>query len=162
MMKMEIYTAKVFFDQIIFKPELKSEFKTKKNNTIVVGLGNKKESLNRTYFDIKPSQNSILAYFQYDFNPSEKINLIIGSRFDNTEEYNSQLSPKFSGIYKFNKDLSLKFSSGYGFKAPEFRQLYFNFTNSTQGYSVIGYNVVQDVINQLINEGQISKYYCFS
>ena len=146
-----------FFDQIIFKPELKSEFRTKKNNTIVVGLGNKKESLNRTYFDIKPTQNSIFTYFQYDFNPSEKINLIIGSRFDNTQEYNSQLSPKFSGIYKFNKDLSLKFSSGYGFKAPEFRQLYFNFTNSTQGYSVIGYNVVQDVINQLINEGQISN-----
>ena len=33
----------------------------------------------------------------------------------------------------------------------------FNFSNSTVGYSVIGYNVVEDVLNQLIDEGQIAN-----
>ena len=110
--------------------------------------------MNRTYFDLKPKQKSPFIYFQYDFNPNDKVNLIFGGRFDKYKEYKSQISPKFSGIYKIGDNESIKVSAGYGYKTPDFRQLYFNFSNSTIGYSVIGYNVVEDVLNQLINENK--------
>ena len=146
-----------FYDQILLKPEIKSVYNINSKKEIVVGLGYKYETLNRTYFDTKPKQNSPFIYFQYDFNPNEKINLILGGRYDKFDDYKSQVSPKFSGIYRINDNNSIKLSSGYGFKAPDFRQLYFNFSNSTVGYSVIGYNVVEDVLNQLIDEGQIAN-----
>ena len=144
-----------FYDQILIKPEIKSIYEISNKNNIIVGIGNRHESLDRTYFDIKPKQNSPFIYFQYDYRPLEKINLLFGGRYDKFDEYKSQISPKFSGIYEFDDNNLVKISTGYGFKAPDFRQLYFNFSNSTIGYSVVGYNVVNDVMNQLIDEGQI-------
>ena len=146
-----------FYDHILLKPEIKTVYKIDNQKEFVFGLGNEYETLNRTYFEIEPKQNSPFIYFQYDYNPNEKINLIFGGRFDKYKEYKSQISPKFSGIYKIQNNESIKISTGYGYKTPDFRQLYFNFSNSTVGYSVIGYNVVEDVINQLIDEGQIAN-----
>ncbi len=146
-----------FYDQIFLKPEIKTVYKINNKKEFVFGLGNEYETLNRTYFEIEPKQNSPFIYFQYDYNPNEKINLILGGRFDKYKEYKSQVSPKFSGIYKIKNNESIKISTGYGYKTPDFRQLYFNFSNSTVGYNVIGYNVVEDVLNQLIEEGQIAN-----
>ena len=146
-----------FYDQILLKPEIKTVYKIDNQKEFVFGLGNEYETLNRTYFEIEPKQNSPFIYFQYDYKPNEKINLILGGRFDKYKEYKSQISPKFSGIYKLQNNESIKISTGYGYKTPDFRQLYFNFSNSTVGYSVIGYNVVEDVLNQLFDEGQIAN-----
>ena len=146
-----------FYDHILLKPEIKTVYKIDNQKEFVFGLGNEYETLNRTYFEIEPKQNSPFIYFQYDYKPNEKINLIFGGRFDKYKEYKSQISPKFSGIYKIQNNESIKISTGYGYKTPDFRQLYFNFSNSTVGYSVIGYNVAEDVLNQLIDEGQISN-----
>ena len=146
-----------FYDHILLKPEIKTVYKIDNQKEFVFGLGNEYETLNRTYFEIEPKQNSPFIYFQYDYKPNEKINLIFGGRFDKYKEYKSQISPKFSGIYKIQNNESIKISTGYGYKTPDFRQLYFNFSNSTVGYSVIGYNVVEDVLNQLIDEGQIAN-----
>ena len=146
-----------FYDHILLKPEIKTVYKIDNQKEFVFGLGNEYETLNRTYFEIEPKQNSPFIYFQYDYKPNEKINLILGGRFDKYKEYKSQISPKFSGIYKIQNNESIKISTGYGYKTPDFRQLYFNFSNSTVGYSVIGYNVVENVLNQLIDEGQIAN-----
>ena len=146
-----------FYDHILLKPEIKTVYKIDNQKEFVFGLGNEYETLNRTYFEIEPKQNSPFIYFQYDYKPNEKINLIFGGRFDKYKEYKSQISPKFSGIYKIQNNESIKISTGYGYKTPDFRQLYFNFSNSTVGYSVIGYNVAEDVLNQLIDEGQIAN-----
>ncbi len=146
-----------FYDQILLKPEIKTVYKIDNQKEFVFGLGNEYETLNRTYFEIEPKQNSPFIYFQYDYKPNEKINLILGGRFDKYKEYKSQISPKFSGIYKLQNNESIKISTGYGYKTPDFRQLYFNFSNSTVGYSVIGYNVVEDVLDQLFDEGQIAN-----
>ena len=146
-----------FYDHILLKPEIKTVYKIDNQKEFVFGLGNEYETLNRTYFEIEPKQNSPFIYFQYDYKPNEKINLILGGRFDKYKEYKSQISPKFSGIYKIQNNESIKISTGYGYKTPDFRQLYFNFSNSTVGYSVIGFNVVEDVLNQLIDEGQIAN-----
>jgi outer membrane receptor for ferrienterochelin and colicins len=45
---------------------------------------------------------------------------------------------------------------GYGFKAPDFRQLYFDFSNATVGYTVLGYNAVATAIPELEAQGEIA------
>ena len=59
--------------------------------------------------------------------------------------------------YKLSEKLTIKSSVGYGFKAPDFRQLYFDFTNATVGYTVLGYNAVTTKIPELEAEGQIAN-----
>ena len=57
------------------------------------------------------------------------------------------------------KGFTLKGSFGVGFKSPDFRQLYFNFTNSAGGgYSVLGTEVVVPVLNDLEAQGMIQSY----
>ena len=83
-----------FYDQILVKPEIKTVYKFDMQKEFVFGMGYKYETLSRTFFDSKPKQNSPFIYLQYDFYPTEKINLIFGGRFDKFEEYKSQFSPK--------------------------------------------------------------------
>ena len=52
-------------------------------------------------------------------------------------------------------NLSIKASVGYGYKAPDFRQLYLDFSNSSAGYLVLGYNVLENTIQKLQNNDQL-------
>lgn len=145
-----------FFNQLFVRPEIRSTYRIKKNE-LTVGIGTTHESLERTYFTTKPVFNSPYVFAQYDINPTEKWNIILGARYDNHNKYQSQFSPKFAANYKINDQISVKGSVGYGFKAPDFRQLYFNFTNATVGYTVLGYNAVATAIPLLESQGQIAN-----
>jgi len=145
------------FEQLMLRPELRTAFEASEKTSFIGGIGYVYETLDRTYFDEKPRFKSPYAYVQYDGNPLKKLNLIVGARFDNHNKYASQFSPKLAIRYDFTPKLAVKSSVGYGFKAPDFRQLYFNFTNATVGYTVLGYNAVADAIAQLESEGQIAN-----
>ncbi len=144
------------FDQNLLRPEIRAVYRLKPQHTITGGLGYNHENLDRTFFDDKVTFNSQYGYVQYDFYPIEKLNLILGARFDNHSEYQSQLSPKLAVSYRLGSSISLKASVGYGFKAPDFRQLYFDFTNATVGYTVLGYNVAVEKVQELDNQGQLT------
>ena len=152
----ENYTTN-FYDHNLIHSEVKSIYKPKVNSTYVFGLGYNNETLERTYFTTRPEFKSPYAYIQYDYKPKDNLNVIIGGRYDSHNEYKSQFSPKSAIRYEVNDQISVKGSLGYGFKAPDFRQLYFNFTNATVGYTVLGYNAVSEVLPQLIDQGQIAN-----
>ncbi len=143
------------FNQLLIRPEIRATYNPNDKNSFIGGLGWNYKSLERTDFSTNPEFNSPYIYLQYDANPTEKINVIVGARFDAHNEYQSQFSPKGAIRYEINDKISVKGSVGYGFKAPDFRQLYFDFTNSTVGYTVLGYNQVTTRIPELIEEGQI-------
>lgn len=143
------------FDQNLLRPEVRATYSIKPKNDITVGVGYNHENLDRTFFDDAVVFNSQYAFAQYDFYPLEKVNVILGARFDNHSEYQSQFSPKASANWKLTDEISIKGSVGYGFKAPDFRQLYFDFTNSAVGYTVLGYNVAVEKVQQLDEQGQI-------
>lgn len=145
------------FNQLLVRPEIRATYNPNENSTFIGGLGWNHETLQRTDFSTNPEFNSPYAYLQYDANPTEKLNLILGARFDNHSEYESQFSPKAALRYQISEKISVKGSVGYGFKAPDFRQLYFDFSNATVGYTVLGYNVVTTAIPQLEEEGQIAN-----
>lgn len=143
------------FNQKLLRPEVRGNYALAKAGTITAGIGFQYDELDRTFFDEKVSFNSQYLYAQYDVNPIEKLNIIVGGRFDNHSEYSNQCSPKLAVRYKLTDAITLKSSVGYGFKAPDFRQLYFDFTNSAVGYTVLGFNVAIDKLAALQAQGQI-------
>lgn len=146
-----------FFDQTFNRPEIQSEYFFNKNNILTMGVGRIWESVEATRYEEKKHFTSNYIYFQYEWIPLPKLNVIVGGRYDAHSVYHSQFSPKFSIQYNALSWLSLQGSMGVGFKAPDFRQLYLNFTNAVAGYSVFGSQEVQMGIARLQSEGQISE-----
>ena len=151
--------SSVFFNQYFLRPELQIKYKIDNVNNLIIGIGNTFEKLNRTEFSSTHKYHSQFLYMQYDWNPSNLTNIIVGNRFDRHNVYNSQISPKAAIFQKINDKLILKSSIGYGFKAPDFRQLYLDFTNSSVGYSVLGYNIAEEKINQMESNGELNNKY---
>lgn len=145
------------FDQTLMRPEIRGTYSFKSGGKLTAGIGYQFDQLDRTFFDEQVHFESQYIYAQYDVDPIEKLNLIVGARYDNHSEYSDQFSPKLALRYELNDALSLKGSVGYGFKAPDFRQLYFDFTNSAVGYTVLGYNVAVEKLQELEEQGQISS-----
>ena len=143
------------FNQRFLRPELRATYRPSPQNLFTFGLGTQFESLKRTDFFGYPKFNSSYLYSQYEYNKKNQFNFILGLRFDKHNEYSSQLSPKAAVFYTISNEVALKGSIGYGFKTPDFRQLYFDFTNATVGYTVLGYNAVATLIPQLEANGEI-------
>ncbi|MGG7035683.1 MAG: TonB-dependent receptor plug domain-containing protein [Flavobacterium sp.] len=142
------------YNQWFFRPELRSHYKIGKN-TLTSGVGMNQETLNRTYFEQTATLSSTYLFSQYEWFIKQKWNVLLGFRYDNHNQYKSQFSPKVGVNYKLSDSYSLKSSVGYGYKAPDLRQLFFDFTNSTVGYTVLGYNVAEEKLTELQNQGQI-------
>jgi len=146
------------FDQKLFRPEIRFNHSFSETNTLTLGGGYTFEFLERTLFSEDPSFESQYAFAQYDFKPWRPLNIIVGSRFDHHSEYNAQLSPKLSARYDISKTLHVKGSVGSGFKAPDFRQLYLDFTNAAGGgYSVFGKEAEVAGIQRLQENGEIAN-----
>ncbi|WP_435623357.1 TonB-dependent receptor plug domain-containing protein [Flagellimonas sp.] len=145
------------FDQTLFRPEVRFNYEFGPQNTLSLGGGYNFENLDRSLFAERVTFDSQYLFAQYDFNPLKKLNVILGGRFDNHSEYNSQFSPKISARYALSPKLAIKASVGSGFKAPDFRQLYLDFTNAVGGgYSVFGKEVEAAGIQRLLDNGEIA------
>ena len=94
---------------------------------------------------------------QYEGFIFKNTNYVFGARYDQYDEYDSEFSPRFAIRTQINDNISSKISIGKGFKTPDFRQLYFNFSNSSSGYSVIGFNAAKEIISNLQDLGQIAN-----
>ena len=146
-----------YFDQTFTRPEIQTEYFLNAKNIITLGVGRIWESVEATRYDDKMKYQTNYAYAQYEWQPVSKLNLLIGGRYDDHSAYGSQFSPKLSAQYDVNSWLAVRGSFGVGFKAPDFRQLYLNFTNATVGYPVLGSNELAAGITRLQSEGQIDE-----
>lgn len=147
---------RTYYDQWLVRPEVRTTWSINKDK-LTAGVGLNYEILDRTYFASNVKFNSQYVYLQYDYNPTDKLNIFGGFRYDNHSEYASQFSPKLAVNYKFNTSFSLKGSVGYGYKAPDFRQLYFDFTNPSVGYTVLGYNVAAARLDEFASQDLLSS-----
>ncbi|MET2986620.1 TonB-dependent receptor plug domain-containing protein [Aureibaculum conchae] len=152
-----VSVSDAYYKQLLIRPEVRATYNPNEKASFIGGAGFNHETLDRTDFTEKPIYNSPYIYLQYDGNPTEKLNIILGARFDSHNKYKSQFSPKAALRYTLNDKLAIKGSVGYGFKAPDFRQLYFDFTNNSVGYTILGYNAVPDAIKTLEDNGEISN-----
>ncbi len=156
-------------DQIIdYDDQFKQEFYRLENQTDITfneklilnaGGGFIKEYVRSNRYDTQLTRRSNqVAYFflQQEWIPLKKLSLIAGLRYDDNTAYASVWSPKLALQYRVTEKLRVNASVGRGFKAPDFRQLYLNFTNIAAGsYSVFGSLVARDEVTRLQKAGQI-------
>ncbi len=77
-------------------------------------------------------------FFQNEFRPIENLAFVLGGRLDYHSEFGTHFSPKLSGMYRVTPDVTIRTSFGQGFRAPDFKDLYLDFSNPTSGYQVLG------------------------
>lgn len=150
-----------FFKQRFARAENQTDFILHKKISLTAGAGYIIETANSTRYDKSSNTktNRIgYAFIQSEWKPSDAFTIVAGTRYDHNELFAAAFSPKLAFQYKFNPKFSLKASIGRGFKAPDFRQLYLNFTNTAAGsYSVFGTVEAQKIIGELNRIGQISS-----
>jgi outer membrane receptor for ferrienterochelin and colicins len=146
-----------FFNQAFNRAELQNDYAIKDNLKLTAGAGGQYETVEATRYTKLQSFTSGYGYFQADWLPIKKLNVIVGGRYDVHSVYKSQFSPKLAASYAFNQKFTLLGSVGKGYKAPDFRQLYLNFTNAEVGYSVFGYEEAGAGIQHLQQQGQIQS-----
>lgn len=144
-----------FFNQCFQRPEIQTDYIFNERNILTAGVGYIAESVEATRYDDTKRFNTKYAFVQHEYFPTRRLHFIFGGRFDAHSAYKSQFSPKVSASYELNKWLTLRGSAGVGFKAPDFRQLYLNFTNAVAGYSVFGANEVARLVTEFQKTGQI-------
>jgi outer membrane receptor for ferrienterochelin and colicins len=143
--------------------ENQTDWDINKNLQAVFGVGAVWEGVKSSRYDSEKvrKQNDIqYAFTQWEWKPIEKFTMIGGLRFDNNSQFASAFSPKVSMLYKLSAKHQFRFSIGQGFKAPDFRQLFLDFTNAAAGsYSVFGAAQAQQVIANLDRLGQIGNLF---
>ena len=77
-------------------------------------------------------------FVQNEFRPISAFAFVIGGRLDIHSEFGTHFSPKLSSMYRVTDNLRVRTSYGQGFRAPDFKNLYLDFTNVTSGYQVLG------------------------
>jgi outer membrane receptor for ferrienterochelin and colicins len=109
--------------------------------------------------DLPRNQYTQYAFAQYTIAPGKRREINGGLRYDRNNVYGGQLSPKLSFIVPILHSMDWNGSVGTGFKSPDFRQLYLDFTNAAGGgYIVLGREVLKEKLNRLSQQGQISNY----
>ncbi|KAF0242481.1 MAG: outer membrane receptor for ferrienterochelin and [Chitinophagaceae bacterium] len=150
-----------YFKQQFGRIENQTDFVINDQFELNAGVGYTIETANSTRYDnsTNTKTNQIgFAFVQSEWKPFSKLTIIGGARYDNNELYAAAFSPKLALQYKVSDQFSLKASIGRGFKAPDFRQLYLNFTNAAAGgYSVLGTVEAQKIIGELERIGQIAS-----
>ncbi len=144
------------FDQTFFKTDLKLTQRWNNRQRTTVGVGHNRTTLNSDRDLVRAPLKNLFMYGQQDWNITQKLDLIAGFRFDHHNTYGSQFSPKFSAQYKVTDWLHLRASTGRGFKAPDFSQLFLNFTNPTGGYTALGSKTVKERVHEMQKSGKIT------
>jgi outer membrane receptor for ferrienterochelin and colicins len=148
------------FKQHFYRLEDQTDVNWKKS-TLTVGAGYIIDQANSTRYDDfeNRKQNTVLYGFtQYEWRPMDKLTIIGGLRYDDNKLFAAAFSPKLAARYAISKKFTVNASIGRGFKAPDFRQLYLNFTNNAAGgYSVFGTIDAVKIINELNSLGQIAE-----
>jgi outer membrane receptor for ferrienterochelin and colicins len=143
-----------YFDHTLLQSELRNNFNFKAINGII-GFGMTKEKLDRKDFSSIAQQDLKFLYGQLDCLAFGVVDIIAGSRYDNYNNYSPEISNKLALGFPISKQLKINGSVGTGFKIPDFRQRYFDFTNSTIGYTVLGREVAFNRLTAMENDGML-------
>ena len=138
--------------------EWQNDFKLNKSHEFTVGMGYEMEGVqtSRLSDDKFHNANNKFVYFQYIFNHKDNLNVVLGTRYEQHKNYAHQFNPKISFKYNIAPKYVIKASIGRGFKKPDFKQLYFNYTNNAIGYTVLGTTFVAQGIKNLLSQNDIA------
>jgi outer membrane receptor for ferrienterochelin and colicins len=149
------------FRQTFHRLENQTDWQIRDGSTFTAGAGNIIETVASNRYDslsTQRSNNISYLFLQHEEAITAKLMVIAGFRYDANKAYASVGSPKLALQYQHTDKLSFNLSYGRGFKAPDFRQLYLNFTNLAAGaYSVFGSEVAAVELERLQRNGLIEQ-----
>lgn len=149
------------FQQTFHRLENQTDWQIRDGSTFTAGAGNIVETVASNRYDslsTKRINNITYLFLQHEEAILDQLTLIAGFRYDANKAYASVVSPKLALQYRYSDKLAFNISYGRGFKAPDFRQLYLNFTNLAAGaYSVFGSEVASLELQRLQNNGLIEQ-----
>jgi outer membrane receptor for ferrienterochelin and colicins len=148
---------RISLSQFLLRPEIQFNIGQNPASQLVTGIGYNYETVNSSRYNSLKELNSWYFFAQKQIQWNKKTNLIVGARFDKNQLYAAQLSPKMAIAYKVTPDLIFKGSIGAGFKAPDFRQQFLDFSNSLIGYTLLGARELGRGLETLQRNGQISS-----
>jgi outer membrane receptor for ferrienterochelin and colicins len=150
-----------YFKQEFYRIENQTDFAFSDAILLTGGGGLAQEYVSSNRYDsLSTRRKNKIGYFflQAEWKPLKNLLIIPGIRYDANKAYASVWSPKLAAQFKASEKIRINASFGKGFKAPDFRQLYLNFTNVAAGsYSVFGSLVAVDEVNRLQGQGQIDQ-----
>ncbi len=146
-----------FLHQLLLKPELQIEAGENQNQKLIGGVGYNYETIEANRYPSEHQFNALYFFLQKEWLFNNRLNITAGARLDKHTLYSLQFNPKLAAAYKFNKKFTVNASVGTGFKAPDFRQQFLNFTNSLVGYTLLGANELSAGLQQLQQLGQIDS-----
>lgn len=87
-----------------------------------------------------PLYRTIVGFGQWEGNPTSWLSYALSARYDATNAFGNSFNPRFSLLVKPLDNLRVRSSLGTGFKAPDFRQMFVEFSNRLPGanYDLIG------------------------
>ena len=140
--------------QNILQPEMINSYNWNEKNQTTLGLGMRNYNYDTERYGGERELGSSFGYIQHYLNLN-KLNIIVGGRFDNYTEFGSNFSPKISAKYDIGK-FSFNTSVGSGFRVPDFRTMYLTLGGYTQGFYVLGSELIEDEINFYQANNQIA------
>lgn len=120
------------------------------------GLGGSIEVMDNQDLDRERSLQTAFAYLQTEWKPMDRMLTTLGLRYDHTNVYDGRVSPSFGVQYRLSERLLLKAGTGGGFKAPDYKMRYQVFFNPTANYLVVGNDRLEEVLNGLDADGELS------
>ena len=157
----ENFNADLYNDQLKqFFTKLETQLDYIKNGHLfTVGTGGFYNSIISNRIENKIKQHQEFVFFQYQYDWKNRIIINAGNRTDFPSDFKIQwFSPKVSARFNVNEYFSIKISGGRGYKAPDIRQQYLNFTNALVNYSIFGAEVALQKLEELESLGQIQSY----
>jgi outer membrane receptor for ferrienterochelin and colicins len=146
------------FEQFLYRGEILGNYIYSGSAFSSFGFGYDIGKVNADYIiDNSKTANSYYVFLQHEWAPGKVFDFVAGARFDSHSDFSSRLSPKFSFLITPFEQLKIRGSVGSGFKAPDFQQLYLNFTNPQVGYTALGSANLAASFNELMEEGQIAQ-----
>lgn len=146
----------IAINQTLIKPELQVNVGKNPKSLWVNGIGYNYETVLSNRYGSEKQLDSWYLFSQKQIN-WRSTNIILGARFDKSTLYPSQLSPKLAIASKISPDFIIKGSIGTGFKSPDFRQQFLDFSNSLIGYTLIGASELGVGLQSLKRSGQIDE-----
>ena len=140
--------------QNIFQPEMINSYNWNEKNQTTFGFGYRGYTYDTERYGGERNLNSSFGYVQHYLN-LDKLNIVAGGRFDSYAEFGSNLAPKISAKYDLGK-FSINTSVGGGFRVPDFRTLYLTLGGFSQGFYVLGSELIEDEINFYQSNNQIA------
>lgn len=146
------------FSQSYHKAETQLDLPVGQAHLLTLGGGLARESVRADRIaGGQQAASSLFLYAQEEWQPSGRLDLLASSRLDLHQDYPLHFAPKLAALFRPRPWLGLRLSAGSGFKAPDFRQLYLDFTNPQAGYSVFGSTTVESSFARLQDQGQIQR-----